>query len=134
MEDNSDNIEEIEQEKSEINESSLWQKISKYFKNAGIKVIYIVLLLFYAFKRKDTPAWAKRIILGTLGYFIAPIDALPDLTPFIGYTDDLGILSIGLVAVAAYVNDEVKVKARGKLTDWFKTYDGKELEPVDKKL
>ena len=66
----------------------------------------------YAFKRKETPAWAKRIITGILAYFIAPLDAIPDLTPFLGFTDDVGLLGFGLVTIAAYINDEVKSKSR----------------------
>lgn len=92
------------------------------------------MLLFYAFKRKETPTWAKNIIIGVLGYLIAPIDLLPDLTPFIGYTDDLGVLGVGLVAIASYVNEAVKSQAKSKLRDWFGNYDAEELENIDQKL
>lgn len=117
-----------------VKESSLWNKISKYAKRAGIRTVYSVLLLFYAFKRKETPAWAKRIITGILAYFIAPLDAIPDLTPFLGFTDDVGLLGFGLVTIAAYVNDEVKTKSREQLKKWFGEYDEAELKPVDDKL
>jgi uncharacterized membrane protein YkvA (DUF1232 family) len=118
----------------EIEESSLWKKITKYAKNAGLKVVYSALLLYYAYRRKDTPAWAKRIITGTLAYFIAPLDAIPDLTPFLGFTDDLGILGIGLVMVAAYINEEVRANARANLVSWFGDVDEAELKEIDDKL
>jgi uncharacterized membrane protein YkvA (DUF1232 family) len=121
-------------EDKEIEESSLWKKITKYAKNAGLKVVYSALLLYYAYRRKDTPAWAKRIITGTLAYFIAPLDAIPDLTPFLGFTDDLGILGIGLVMVAAYINEEVRANARANLVSWFGDVDEAELKEVDDKL
>lgn len=120
--------------KKGINEKSLWKKIGKFAKTAGIKVVYSVLLMYFAFTRKDTPKWAKRIIIGSLGYFLAPIDAIPDLTPIIGYTDDLGVLSLGLVAIAAYINDDVKSKARERLTKWFGEYDEEDLKDIDKKV
>jgi uncharacterized membrane protein YkvA (DUF1232 family) len=63
-----------------------------------------------------------------------PFDALPDLTPIIGYTDDLGVLSFGLVTIAAYVNDEVRIKARLKLRDWFGEINAEELSEVDEQL
>ena len=107
----------------EVTELTLSQKIGKVAKKAGTKVIYSVLLMWYAFQRRETPAWAKRIILGVLGYFLTPIDMIPDITPIVGYTDDLGLLGLGLVAIAAYVNDEVKQEARTKLKSWFKSYD-----------
>ena len=110
------------------------KKIQHFAKQAGLKVVYSVLLLFYAYRRTDTPLWAKRIIIGVLGYFISPIDMLPDLTPIIGYTDDLGVLSFGLVTIAAYVNDEVRIKARQKLRGWFGEFDVEELKEVDRQL
>jgi len=115
-------------------ETRLWAKITKYAQKAGVKVIYSVLLMWYAYKRKDSPTWAKRIILGSIAYFISPIDMIPDLTPFLGFTDDLGILGMGLVAIAAYVNDDVRKNARERLNKWFKNYDDADLQEVDDKL
>ena len=99
-----------------------------------MKVVYSALLLFYAFRRKETPLWAKNIIMGTLGYFLSPIDMIPDLSPIIGYTDDFGVLSFGLVTIAAHVNKDVRDKARKRLTTWFGEIDQKELAEVDKQL
>ena len=115
-------------------ESQLWQKVSHYARQAGLKTTYTVLLLFYAYKRKDTPAWAKRVVMGTLGYFIAPFDLVVDLTPIIGYTDDLSLLSFSLVTVACYINDGVKEQARNHLGKWFGEYDPAELAEVDEQL
>ena len=121
-------------EEKELDQSSLWKKITQYAKKAGLKAVYSVLLLYYAYKRKDTPAWAKRIIIGTIAYFIMPIDAIPDLTPFLGFTDDLGILGIGLVMVAAYINEDVRTNARGNLMQWFGEVNEEELKEIDDKL
>ncbi|MEL6864711.1 MAG: YkvA family protein [Bacteroidota bacterium] len=119
---------------SKFREQQFWPKLRKYARQAGIKTVYSALLLFFAYRRKDTPAWAKNIVLGTLGYFLAPFDAIPDLSPIIGYTDDIGVLSFGLVTIAAYINKEVRQQAREKLTVWFGEYDEEELKPVDDKL
>ena len=119
---------------NEYSEPKLWEKITNFAKQAGQKTVYAALLLYYAYKRKDTPAWAKNIVLGTLGYFIAPIDALPDLTPLIGYTDDLGVLSFGLATIATYINDEVKGNARERIQKWFGEVDEGELDEVDKQI
>ncbi len=37
----------------------------------------------------------KALVIGALLYFINPIDAIPDLTPYLGFIDDIGV--IGLV-------------------------------------
>lgn len=118
----------------QFSESRLLKKIQAFARQAGLKTVYSVLLLYYAFTRKETPVWAKNIIIGVLGYFIAPFDALPDLTPIIGYTDDLGVLSFGLVTIACYINQDVRIKARKKLKDWFGEFDLQELAEVDKQL
>jgi uncharacterized membrane protein YkvA (DUF1232 family) len=117
-----------------FSEGNLWEKLGRFAKVAGQKTVYTVLLLFYAFRRKETPMWAKNIVIGTIGYFLAPIDFVPDLTPVLGYTDDLSVLSLGLVMIAGYVNDEVKSKARKRMTSWFGSYDEPALEEVDQQL
>lgn len=124
----------IEKYKDRFSEIKLWGTLKRYARMAGVKTVYTVLLMFYAFKRKDTPKWAKTLITGLLGYFLAPIDAIPDLTPFVGWTDDLGMLSVGLVTVAGYINKEVKDKARKQLKTLFGEYDPAELEEIDKRL
>ena len=117
-----------------FSEFRFWEKLRNYAREAGLKTVYSALLLFYAYRRKDTPYWAKNIILGTLGYFLSPIDALPDLTPIIGYTDDIGVLAFGLVTIAAYVNQEVKDKAKTQLNQWFGSYNEDELAEVNAKI
>lgn len=119
---------------SQFSESKFWRKLSRFGRQAGIQVTYSALLLFYAYQRKETPSWAKRLVLGILGYLILPIDGLPDLTPILGYTDDLGMLSFGLVAIAAHVNTDVKDKARVRLKDWFGEFDEAELKGIDDQI
>lgn len=124
----------LEDYKEQFSEGSFWTKLQKHAKKLGVKTVYTALLFFYAFKRKDTPRWAKNIIIGTLGYLLAPIDLIPDLTPLIGFTDDLGLLSFGLVGIAAFINDEVKEQSREHLKKWFGDYDDDQLKQVDEQL
>jgi uncharacterized membrane protein YkvA (DUF1232 family) len=114
--------------------TSVWNKILKHSKAIGQKTAYAVLLMFYAFRRRETPVFARSIIIGTLGYFLSPFDAIPDLSPILGYTDDLGVLSFGLVTIAAYINDEVRINARKALHRLFKQLDLESLKAVDSKL
>ncbi len=118
----------------EFSPERLHHKLARVARKAGIQAVYAVLLLYYAYRRKETPTWAKSIILGALGYFISPIDMLPDLTPILGYTDDLGVLAFGLTTIACYVNDEVRRQARARLHRWFGNYDEAEIQPVDDRL
>ena len=52
----------------------------------------------------------KVTIVSALGYFILPLDAIPDLTPGVGYADDLGALCIALTLAHAHIKDEHKQK------------------------
>ncbi len=124
----------IRKYKDQFSEAKLWIKIQKYGKRAGVKTVYPALLLFYAFKRKETHPKAKAVIIGTLGYFLAPIDLIPDLNPILGFNDDIGLLSFALVLVSCYINDGVREKAKEKLKQWFGEYDEAELQAIDKTL
>ena len=96
-------------------EDSLWDKISRYAKAAGGQVLEKVLLLYYAFP--SAPKWAQGVIVGALGYFIMPLDAVPDFTPVVGYSDDLVALTAAVTAVGMVIDSKVKKKAASKLRD-----------------
>ncbi|HUS88467.1 MAG TPA: YkvA family protein [Desulfosporosinus sp.] len=115
-------------------EKTFWDKVQKYALSAGIKVIYVVLLLYYALREPKTPSWAKGVILGALGYFISPIDVIPDIVPVAGFTDDLGVLVLELVAVGMFIDNNVKSKAREKVLDWFPNVGEEEFSEIDEKL
>ncbi len=100
-------------------EQSFWQKVKGYALKAGSEVIGRALLLYYAAQRPDTPVWAKSTIYGALGYFISMADAVPDITPIVGYTDDLGVLALAIATIAAYIDDGVREKAAAKTKQWF---------------
>ena len=117
-----------------FSEYNLLEKIKKFGKKAGIKVIYLVLLLFYTLQKTTTPKFAKSLIIGGLGYFILPADFLPDLIPGIGFTDDLTALISVVVAVAMFIDEGVKAKAKERLHVWFGDYDEEELVSIDNKI
>jgi uncharacterized membrane protein YkvA (DUF1232 family) len=100
-------------------ENSFWDKIKNFAKVAGQEVIGKALQLYYALQDSNTPAWAKAVIISALGYFISPIDAVPDITPLVGYADDAGVLTAALATVASYITDDIKQKAKAKLKEWF---------------
>lgn len=103
----------------EYTEDGLWGKIKNFAKVAGIEVIEKVLQLYYALQSPETPIWAKSVIIGALGYFISPLDAIPDIVPVFGYSDDLGVLAAAVTTVATYITDDIKAKAKAKLAEWF---------------
>ena len=105
--------------KSNFSDSGFWSKLGRYAVSAGGDVVEKSLLLYYVLQRPNVPVWAKTAIYGALGYFITLTDAIPDITPAVGYADDLGVLTMALVTVAAYIDDEVREKARSARNKWF---------------
>ena len=99
--------------------AGFWNKLLKFAKSADKGVVEKALLLYFALQAPGTPAWAKTVIVGALGYFISPIDAIPDLTPVVGYSDDWGVLAMALAVVATHITAEVKTQASVKLAEWF---------------
>lgn len=123
-----------EQYSEHYSEEKFWDKILKYAKKAGVKVTYAALLLFYTLKKPTTPFKAKSVIIGALGYFILPVDLIPDFAPVIGYTDDLGVIIGALIVVAAYIDSESKQQAKDKIVDWFGQDALDETVSVDKDI
>ncbi|MBE6282410.1 MAG: DUF1232 domain-containing protein [Bacteroides sp.] len=109
----------IEKYNSHYSERGLWSKIKSVAKKAGSKTIYMVLLLHYVLKSPDVSIKEKAKIYGALGYFILPIDLIPDAIPFVGYSDDITALASILHSVWKNVTPEIKQQAQQKLKDWF---------------
>lgn len=101
-----------------INENTIFKKIKSSGGRLGRYFIERVLLLYFAYRSPKTPKWAKRIILGTLVYFVWPLDTIPDFLP-LGYTDDWLTLGAALGAISLYIDEEVKQKTGTLLAKWF---------------
>ena len=113
--------------KTVYTEDGLWKKIGEVAKKAGIKVIYYALLLFYALQSETVTIAEKALIIGALGYFILPIDIIPDFMVPIGYSDDLAVMW-GLIKKLDCIDEDVKAQAQEKLAEWFGNYDKSKLE------
>ncbi|NBV85108.1 MAG: DUF1232 domain-containing protein [Verrucomicrobia bacterium] len=58
-------------------------------------------------------------IVGTLGYFICPLDVIPDTIPGIGFTDDAGLIVAALGTVAVHIKPEHREAAKAKADEWL---------------
>ena len=112
----------------EYTESKLLAKLQRVAKKAGAKVVYAALLGYYVVADKNVPFDAKAKIIGALGYFILPLDLIPDAIPMAGYTDDLTALFWALKSVYENVTPEIEAKAKSKLLDWFDQVDEADIQ------
>ena len=104
------------------------EKISRIAKRAGAKLVYAARILYYTLQSDSVSVKDKAIIIGALGYLISPLDVVPDAIPIVGLGDDLGVLVYVLQKVWGNVSDDVKTKARERLSKWF---DEDEIEEID---
>ncbi|MBI2276853.1 MAG: DUF1232 domain-containing protein [Dechloromonas sp.] len=103
----------------DFSEQGFWDKLVGFARAAGKEVIEKALQLYYTLQQPATPGWAKAVIIGALGYFISPLDAIADVVPVVGFADDLGVLAMAISAVAMYITEDVKAKTAAKLVEWF---------------
>ena len=113
-----------------FNDSKLWKKLKKVAKKAGRKAVYYILVLYYVSRDSSVPTSLKLKILGALGYFILPLDFIPDAILGLGFTDDLAALAWALFSIRKYITPEIERKARERLREWFGPEEGEEAELV----
>lgn len=97
-------------------------------KESRVQSIYAALLCYYVLKDENVSTADKAKIYGALGYFILPIDLIPDAIPVVGFTDDLSAMLWALHSVWKNVTPEMKDRAQSKLNDWFGSVDEGELK------
>ncbi len=106
---------------------NFWAKVKSVAKKAGVKVVYVALILYYELTDPDIDAKEKAVIIGALGYFILPIDLIPDAIPVAGFTDDLAALLAAYKFVQHNITPEVEAKAKAKLAEWFGDIDERDI-------
>ena len=93
-------------------ESDFWRKVRRVAAQAGAKVLYPALQLFFLLQSKKVPIKAKTLIIGALGYLILPVDLMPDFIPAMGFTDDLTDLMLALHPLPHTIPPEKNQKAQ----------------------
>lgn len=110
---------ELQKYEQHYSDGGFLEKLTKYGKIIGINALYKAVQLWFVMQKPDVPAGTKAVIMGALGYLIAPLDFLPDLMPVLGYTDDLVAITFALIKVQGYIDEEVERKSKNLLTKIF---------------
>ena len=111
-----------------FSDTKLWTKLKKVARKAGRKAVYYVLVLYYVARDPAVPRSLKLKVLGALGYFILPLDFIPDFILGLGFTDDLAALAWALFTMRKYITPEIERKARERLREWFGPEEGEETD------
>ena len=112
-------IPDLQKYKDKFSQQNFIEKIQRIAKRAGAKLVYIALILYYLMQSDKVSLKDKAIIIGALGYLISPIDVVPDAIPIAGLADDLTVLLYALGKVWSQVDDNLKDKAKEKLSKWI---------------
>ncbi|KRE13780.1 hypothetical protein ASE66_16480 [Bosea sp. Root483D1] len=76
-----------------------------------------LLAAFVCTRDPSTPRRVKLTLLAALGYFVLPLDAIPDVMPLLGFTDDAAVIAAALAAVAGSITPEHRERAKEMLAD-----------------
>ena len=92
--------------------------LTQVAKKMGATVIRPALTLYFVLRDEKVPAKHKAYIIGALGYFIMPIDLIPEaFLSVVGFTDDLAVLVTKLVQDS--ITPEVRKKVDQTILDLF---------------
>ena len=107
-----------QQYSGQFSNTAFWKKLARHARAAGKRIVEEALVLYYAWNDPEVPAWAKAAIIGALGYFISPLDAIPDIIPVVGYSDDATVLAAAVLLVKAWLKEEHRQRARETMSRW----------------
>lgn len=93
--------------------SQFWSKFKSYA--AHIPFGETIVAAYFCAIDSKTPVKVRGTLLAALAYFIMPIDAIPDIFAFVGFSDDIAVLTTAISLVQTHVTEEHQEQARDAL-------------------
>jgi uncharacterized membrane protein YkvA (DUF1232 family) len=114
---------------------SFREKVARHAWAIGEKVLLDAFVLAAVKADKKIPTKYKAMVIAALGYLILPADAIPDLTPIAGFTDDAGALALTVSMLTKQITPEHRAWARERVMRLFakktKAVDEAGLPPIE---
>ena len=92
---------------------NFWRKLKRVA--AYVPFAEELLAVYYCAFDKETPLGVKATLVAAIAYFILPVDAIPDVLPVIGFTDDAAVLATAIKLVASHIRPAHREAARSAL-------------------
>lgn len=73
---------------------------------------------YYCALDPETPGKSRAVLFGALAYFIMPVDAIPDVLAFVGFSDDIAVLTLALATIRSNLTEAHRIAARRSLDDF----------------
>jgi uncharacterized membrane protein YkvA (DUF1232 family) len=93
-----------------------WRKTRRVA--ASIPFAEDLLAAYYCAFDQATPLPVKMSLMAALAYFVLPFDAIPDVLPVLGFTDDAAVLASTIKLVASHIRPEHRAVAKAKLAEF----------------
>lgn len=100
-------------------ENQVLAKIKKSIRLVGRGMVWTIAALYVVAKSPKVPTGYKAMALGALAYFGIPVDAIPDVLPVIGYSDDIAVMSAAVGGIAHVLDAGLMANVNDKLIEWF---------------
>lgn len=100
-------------------ETSIWSQVVGMVRSAGEAVALEAAKAWHVAQDTATPAHVKAVLYGALAYLVLPVDAVPDVVPVVGFTDDVAALGAALYAANTWVTEETLKRARASVRAIF---------------
>lgn len=111
-------VHEVQKYGTYYSDNRFWKKVERVAKKVGATVLLPVFTLYYMLQNDKVSFQHKAYIVGALGYFILPIDIIPDgLLPVIGFTDDIAVMTLVLSLVKDSITPEIKARANQRVAE-----------------
>lgn len=92
---------------------NFWRKVARVA--ANIPFAEDLLAAYYCAFDRATPLQVRVTLIAALAYFVLPFDAIPDVLPVLGFTDDAAVLATAIKLVASHMTPEHRDAARNAL-------------------
>jgi uncharacterized membrane protein YkvA (DUF1232 family) len=94
-------------------ERKFWDKLRKYIRQ--VPFVGDLIAAYYCAMDSATPLHVKAVLFGALAYFIMPIDLIPDVITWVGFTDDAAVLYAALRIVDPHIKDDHRRQAKAAI-------------------
>jgi len=77
------------------------------------------LTLWFCCRHPRMPRLPKILALLVVGYFLSPIDLIPDFIPVLGYLDDLILLPVCIYFILKLIPEPILIECRAQAEVWI---------------
>lgn len=72
---------------------------------------------YYCALDSRTPTKVRGILLAALAYFVLPLDGIPDFFVFVGFSDDIAVLTAAFAAIRGHIREDHYIAADAAMAD-----------------